>query len=116
MIDDMAVRSMSPNMQKVYAYVPILARFPPPVARPARAEHARDYRLHLMSCGLKASSIHPTVRFLRSFYGTTLGNTQLAEISIGRIRGPRFRAIEFLQRHPRGWRVLPCQRTASRHQ
>ena len=42
-------------------------------------EHVRDYRLHLLSRGLKATSINPIVGALRFFYGTTLGNKELAE-------------------------------------
>ena len=39
-----------------------------------------------MSRGLKASSINPIVGALRFFYGTTLGNKQLAEqIPFGRV-------------------------------
>jgi integrase/recombinase XerD len=46
----------------------------------------RDYRLHLMARGLKASSINPIVGALRFFYGTTLGQKELAEqIPFGRV-------------------------------
>ena len=49
-------------------------------------EHVSEYRLHLMSRGLKASSINPIVGALRFFYGTTLGNNALADqISFVRI-------------------------------
>src|SRR6185369_17066925 len=80
MIDDMAFRNMSPNTQKVYAYaVANFARFHRQSPDKLGLEHVRDYRLHLMSRGLKASSINPIVGALRFFYGTTLGNKQLAE-------------------------------------
>jgi integrase/recombinase XerD len=80
MIDDMAFRNMSPNTQKVYAYaVGNFARFHHQSPDKLGLEHVRDYRLHLMSRGLKASSINPIVGALRFFYGTTLGNKQLAD-------------------------------------
>ena len=80
MIDDMAFRNMSPNTQKVYTYaVANFARFHRQSPDKLGLEHVRDYRLHLMSRGLKASSINPIVGALRFFYGTTLGNKQLAE-------------------------------------
>src|SRR4029453_15248944 len=62
MLDDMAFRNMSPNTQKVYAYaVANFARFHRQSPDKLGLEHVRDYRLHLMSRGLKASSIHPIV-------------------------------------------------------
>jgi integrase/recombinase XerD len=80
MIDDMAFRNMSPNTQKVYAYaVANFARFHRQSPDKLGIEHVRDYRLHLMSRGLKASSINPIVGALRFFYGTTLGHKELAE-------------------------------------
>jgi hypothetical protein len=42
-------------------------------------EHVREYRLHLLSRGLKARSINPIVGALRFFYGTTLANKALAD-------------------------------------
>jgi integrase/recombinase XerD len=87
MIDDMAFRNMSPNTQKIYAYaVARFARFHHQSPDKLGLEHVRDYRLHLMSRGLKTSSINPIVGALRFFYGTTLGNKQLAEqIPFGRV-------------------------------
>jgi len=58
MIDDMAFRNMSPNTQKIYAYaVARFARFHHQSPDKLGLEHVRDYRLHLMSRGLKTSSI-----------------------------------------------------------
>ena len=80
MIDDMAFRNMSPNTQKVYTYaVANFARFHRQSPDQLGVEHIRDYRLHLMARGLKATSINPIVGALRFFYGTTLGNPQMAE-------------------------------------
>jgi site-specific recombinase XerD len=42
-------------------------------------EHVREYRLHLLARGLKATSINPIVGALRFFYGVTLGNKEMAE-------------------------------------
>lgn len=80
MLDDMAFRNMSPNTQKVYTYaVANFARFHRQSPDKLGVEHVRDYRLHLMARGLKATSINPIVGALRFFYATTLGNQQLAE-------------------------------------
>ena len=86
MIDDMAFRNMSPNTQKIYTYaVAKFARFHHQSPDKLGLEHVRDYRLHLMARGLKTSSINPIVGALRFFYGTTLGQKELAEqIPFGR--------------------------------
>jgi integrase/recombinase XerD len=80
MLDDMAFRNMSPNTMKVYTYaVGNFARYHRLSPDKLGLEHVRDYRLHLLSRGLKARSINPIVGALRFFYGTTLGNKPLAE-------------------------------------
>lgn len=80
MIDDMAMRNMSPNTQKVYTYaVSNFARYHRLSPDQLGIEHVRDYRLHLLARGLKARSVNPIVGALRFFYGTTLGNKPLAE-------------------------------------
>ena len=80
MLDDMAFRNMSPNTMKVYTYaVGNFARYHRQSPDKLGLEHVRDYRLHLLSRGLKARSINPIVGALRFFYGTTLGNKPLAE-------------------------------------
>jgi len=81
MIDDMKIRNMSPNTQKVYTYA--IANFSAFHKRPPDKlgiEDVRAYRLHLMSRGLKAASINPIVGALRFFYGTTLGKKDMAEL------------------------------------
>ena len=87
MIEDMAMRNMSPNTQKVYTYaVAGFARFHHQSPDKLGAEDVRSYRMHLLSRGLKARSINPIVGALRFFYGTTLGNQELAaKISFARI-------------------------------
>lgn len=87
MLDDMAMRNMSPNTQKVYTYaVANFARFYHQSPDKLGLEEVRSYRMHLLSRGLKAKSINPIVGALRFFYGTTLGNKALAEqITFARI-------------------------------
>jgi integrase/recombinase XerD len=80
MIDDMAMRNMSPNTMKVYTYaVGNFAKYHRQSPDKLGIEHVRDYRLHLLARGLKARSINPIVGALRFFYATTLGNKALAE-------------------------------------
>jgi site-specific recombinase XerD len=80
MLDDMAFRNMSPATQKCYTYaVASFARYHHTSPDKLGIEHVRDYRLHLLSRGLKARSINPIVGALRFFYGTTLGNKALAD-------------------------------------
>jgi integrase/recombinase XerD len=80
MIDDMTIRNMSPCTKKIYVYA--VARFSAFHGRSPdklTVEDVRDYRLHLISRGLKATSINPIMGALRFFYGTTLGQKQVAE-------------------------------------
>jgi integrase/recombinase XerD len=80
MIEDMTIRNMSPSTQKIY--VRAVANFsiyhgcsPDKLT----AEDVRDYRLHLISRGLKATSINPIMGALRFFYGMTLGQKHVSE-------------------------------------
>lgn len=60
MIEDMAIRNMSPSTQKIY--VRAVANFSIYHGRsPDKLtfEDVRDYRLHLISRGLKPNSINP---------------------------------------------------------
>lgn len=80
MLDDMAMRNMSPNTQKVYTYpVANFARYHHQSPDKFGIEHIGDYRLHLLARGLKLRSVNPIVGALRFFYGTTFGNKALAE-------------------------------------
>ena len=80
MIEDMTIRNMSPSTQKIY--VRAVANFsiyhgcPPDKLT---SEDVRDYRLHLISRGLKATSINPIMGALRFFYGMTLGQKHVSE-------------------------------------
>jgi site-specific recombinase XerD len=80
MIEDMTIRNMSSSTQKIY--VRAVANFsiyhgcsPDKLT----SEDVRDYRLHLISRGLKATSINPIMAALRFFYGMTLGQKHVSE-------------------------------------
>jgi integrase/recombinase XerD len=80
MIDDMAIRNMSPNTQKIYTYA--IANFSAFHGRsPDKLglEDVRDYHLHLVSRNLKPTTINPIMGALRFFYGTTLGQKHVAD-------------------------------------
>ena len=86
MIDDMKMRNIAPSTQKVYTYaVANFARYHHKSPDQLGLEEIREYRLHLIARGLKATSINPITGALRFFYSVTLGNKQIAEeIPFGR--------------------------------
>lgn len=74
MIDVMRMRNMSPSTEKVYTYaVANFSAFHGRSPNKLGVEHVREYRLHLISRGLKAASINPIIGALRFFCGITLG-------------------------------------------
>jgi Phage integrase, N-terminal SAM-like domain len=80
MIEDRTIRNMSPNSQKVYTYaVANFAAFHAKSPDKLGVEHGREYRLHLIARGLRATSINPIIAALRFFYGTTLGRKEMIE-------------------------------------
>jgi integrase/recombinase XerD len=80
MIEDMTLRNMSPNSQKVYAYaIANFSTFHRRSPDKLGIEDVRQYRLHLIARGLKATSINPIIGALRFFYGTTLGKKEMVE-------------------------------------
>jgi len=80
MIDDMAIRNMAPTTQKIYVYaVKNFSAFHRRSPDKLNLENVRDYRLHLISRGLKPTTINPIMGALRFFYGTTLGRKEVAE-------------------------------------
>lgn len=80
MLDDMAMRNMSPNTMKVYTYaVANFSAFHQRSPDKLGVEHVRAYRLHLIARGLKPTSINPIIGALRFFYGTTLGRKDMIE-------------------------------------
>jgi site-specific recombinase XerD len=86
MIDDMTIRNMSPNTQK--AYVRAVKNFSEHFSRSPdklTLEDVRSYQLHLVGRGLQAATIIPIMCAIRFFYGTTLGQANVAEhIPLGR--------------------------------
>jgi integrase/recombinase XerD len=80
MIEDMKMRNMSPNSQKLYTYaVANFAAFHGQSPDRLGAQHVREYRLHLIARGLKTSSINPIIGALRFFYGTTLRRKEMLD-------------------------------------
>ena len=94
MIDDMAIRNMSPLTQK--AYVRAVKNFSLYFRRsPDKLtfEDVRGYQLHLVSRGLEATTINQIMCALRFLYGTTLGTRCRAYLH-------RFRSSNSRQYHP----------------
>jgi integrase/recombinase XerD len=80
MIDDMTIRNMSPNTQKIYTYaVANFSAFHGRSPDKLGLEDVRDYHLHLVSRNLKPTTINPIMGALRFFYGTTLGQKHVAD-------------------------------------
>jgi integrase/recombinase XerD len=80
MIEDMTIRNMSPSTQKIYvAAVANFSIFHGRSPDKLTFEDVRDYRLHLISRGLKPNSINPIMGALRFFYRTTLGLKEVSE-------------------------------------
>ena len=80
MLDDMKLRNMALSTRKVY--VSSVANFSAYHGRSPdqlTCEDVRDYQLHLVARGLKASSICQIMSALRFFYVTTLGNRNAAD-------------------------------------
>src|SRR4051812_22152947 len=80
MIDDMALRNMSPATQRVYInavknFSAFFGRSPDKLT----FEDVRTYQLHLVSRRLKPTTIHPILYALRFFYRTTLGRSGVTE-------------------------------------
>jgi site-specific recombinase XerD len=80
MIEDMTIRNMAPSTQKIYvAAVANFSVFHGRSPDKLTFEDVRDYRLHLISRGLKPNSINPIMGALRFFYRTTLGLKEVSE-------------------------------------
>ena len=90
MLDDMKLRNMATGTRR--SYVRSVADFSAFHGRSPDGltlEDVRDYQLHLVARGLKASTICPIMSALRFFYGTTLGNREAAaEIPLPRKADP----------------------------
>ncbi len=80
LIDDMTIRNMSPNTQKIYIYaVANFSAFHQRSPDKLGLEDIRDYHLHLVSRNLKPNSINPIMGALRFFYGKTLGQKHIVD-------------------------------------
>src|SRR5439155_22222561 len=68
MIDDMAIRNMSPNTQKIYIRaVANFSAYHGQSPDKLTFEDVREYQLHLTSCGLKVRSTNVIMCALRFF-------------------------------------------------
>ena len=90
MLDDMKLRNMAVSTRKIYvASVAGFSAYHGRSPDQLTLEDVRDYQLHLVARGLKASSICPIMSALRFFYGTTLGQrAAAAEIPLPRKADP----------------------------
>jgi integrase/recombinase XerD len=80
MIDDMTMRNMSPNTQKIYVSAVVkFSAFHGRSPDELGPEDVRDYHLHLVSRKLKPNTINPIMGALRFFYGTTLGRKHVTD-------------------------------------
>jgi hypothetical protein len=80
MIDDMTIRNMSPNTQKIYIRaVANFSAYHGQSPDKLTFEDVRDYQLHLASCGLKVSWTNVIMCGLRFSYGTTRGKLNVSK-------------------------------------
>jgi integrase/recombinase XerD len=80
MIEDMAVRNLSPATQRCYVHA--VAKFAQHFKRsPDRLglTDIRSYQLHLVSTGTSWAGFNVAVCALRFFYGVTLGRTAMVD-------------------------------------
>jgi hypothetical protein len=79
MLDDMKLRNMAVSTRKIYVLsVTNFSAYHGRSPDQLTFEDVRDYQLHLVARGLKASSICQIMSALRFFYGTTLGDREAA--------------------------------------
>src|SRR5919106_6074616 len=90
MLDDMTLRNMAASTRQTYVHaVASFSAFHGRSPDQLSLEDVRDYQLHLVARGLKASSICLIMSALRFFYGTTLGDREAAaEIPLPRKGDP----------------------------
>jgi integrase/recombinase XerD len=80
MIEDMAVRNLSPATQRSYLHA--VAKFSRFFGRPPDRlglEDVRAFQVHLVSSGISWPALNQTVCALRFFYGVTLGHGEIPE-------------------------------------
>ena len=89
MIEDMAVRNLSPATQRSYLYaVTKFSRFFGRSPDRLDLEDVRAFQVHLVSTGISWSALNQKVCALRFFYGVTLGRGEVPEL-IPHAREPR---------------------------
>jgi integrase/recombinase XerD len=80
MIDDMKIRNLSAGTQGIYVRsVANFSAFHGRSPDELSYEDVRDYQLHLIARGLKATTICQILSALRFFCGTTLGKPDAAQ-------------------------------------
>src|SRR3954462_13420255 len=82
MIEDMTVRNLSPATQR--SYVHAVAKFSRYFGRsPERLdlEDVHAFQVHLVANGISWPALTQTVCALRFFYGVTLGQAEIPELS-----------------------------------
>jgi integrase/recombinase XerD len=79
MLDDMTLRNMAASTRQTYVHaVASFSAFHGRSPDQLSLEDVRDYQLHLVARGLKASSICLIMSALRFFYAVTLDNLEMA--------------------------------------
>jgi integrase/recombinase XerD len=77
MIDDMALRKLSPQTQAAYLRaVKHFTRFLKRAPDTASAEDLRQYQLHLVEQGISSGNLNATITGLKFFFETTLGRPE----------------------------------------
>jgi len=78
MLEDMALRKLSPKTQKIYLrVVKEFARFLGRSPDKADAEDLRRYQLYLVEKGTSSGSLNATITGLKFFFGTTLDHPEV---------------------------------------
>jgi len=89
MIEDMALRKLSPKTQSKYLRAVInLTRFLGRSPDTATAEDLRRYQLHLVDTGISPVMLNATITALRFFFGVTLDRAE-AMAKMSPVREPR---------------------------
>jgi site-specific recombinase XerC len=103
MLDDMKLRNMAANTRRTYVRsVAGFSAFHGRSPDELTLEDVRDYQLHLVARGLKASSICPIMSALRFLYAVTLDRPEQAARRLSGLRGPSpGRLAERARRRPR---------------
>src|SRR3954466_12471712 len=92
MLDDMTLRNLAKGTRRSYVHsVADFSAFHGRSPDELTLEDVRDYQLHLVACGLKASSICPIMTALRFLYAVILDPPSRRPASRSRARPTRSR-------------------------